>query len=332
MQESKTVQAPSVHQKATWDDLRVFYYVVETGSLTGAARVLGLTQPTVSRRIEELEQRLKARLLIRGPGGVTPTEAGLSVHDHVRTMERSADSIERLIDSQERTDGGRVGLAVPDGVGAYFLMPVVAAFQRENPGVLLTLDCGLWPDSPLNGHTDVALQYDEDRQADTVSSTVATVHYVLAASRDYLDTYGTPTTLADVAGGRYIHHSAQKRQPDTWGRKTDALQGLADPAVATNSSAVMVQAILHGAGIGPLPTALFADHPDLVMLDFPPIAQPKLWVRHHVDGLRSPRVRRVVDWLHSVFDPRTHPWFRAELVPPSEFQIPSPARISAARR
>jgi len=319
MQESKVVPLPSVHQKATWDDLRVFYYVVETGSLTGAAKALGLTQPTVSRRIEELEQRLRARLLIRGPGGITPTDAGLAVHDHVRTMERSADSIERLIDSHERRDSGRVGLAAPDGVAAYFLMPAIAEFQRENPGISLSLECGLWPDSPLGGHTDVALQYDEDKQPDTLSATVATVHYVLAATRDYLDTYGMPRNLADVAGGRYIHHSAQKRQPDTWGRRTDALQGLADPAVATNSSAVMVQAILYGAGIGPLPTALFPAHPDLVMLDFPPIAEPKLWVRHHVDALRSPRVRRVVDWVRSTFDPRTHPWFRAEFVPPSEF-------------
>lgn len=319
MQETKVVNLPVVHQKATWDDLRVFYHVVETGSLTGAARVLGLTQPTVSRRIEDLESRLGARLLIRGPSGITPTEAGLAVHDHVRTMERSADSIERLIDTQERSDTGRVGLAVPDGVGAYFVIPKIAEFQRENPGIMLTMDCGLWPDSPLVGHTDIALQYDDDKQTDTVSTPIATVHYVLAASRSYLETYGYPKTWADVANGRFIHHSAQKRQTETWNPKTLALQGLSDPALTTNSSAVMVEAILHGAGMGPLPTALFPTSPQLVMLDFPRLAAPKLSLRYHVDARRSPRVRRVIDWLRGVFDPRTHPWFRAEFIPPSEF-------------
>jgi DNA-binding transcriptional LysR family regulator len=315
-----TDEMTSLRQRAAWDDLRVFFYVIETGSFSAAAAALGLTPSTVSRRMDDLEVRLSAQLLVRTPAGVHPTEAGEAILDHVRTMERSAGAIERLVVGHDRKGEGRVGIFAPDGIGAFILMPELAAFHRENPKITLALDCGLWADSPLKGQIDLSLQFDEDKQPDIVSETLATIHYCLFASRSYLDTYGWPRTLADVATARFVHHSAQKRQPETWNSKTAALLAMADPSLQTNSSAAMLMAIQGGAGIGPMATAAVLFCPDLVALDFPPVASPKLWVRYHCDLARTARVKRVLDWLKSVFDPKTKPWFRPEYLHPSTFE------------
>ena len=318
IQKTTPLSAPA-RQKADWDDLRVFFYVVKTGSLTAAAAVLGLTQPTVTRRLDELEARLGAQLMIRSGGRITLTAAGESVNDRVLTMERSAAAIERSIVDQDRRPEGRVGLAAPDGVAGFFLAPRIAEFQRENPKILLSMNSGLWPEAGLRAPTDVSLQYLEETGADMIVAEVATVHYVLVASRQYLDLYGEPRSLAEIALTRYIHHSAQKHQPGTWDSKTASVLELTDPALETNSSLAMLSAIKYGGGVGPVPTALLRLEPDLVVLDAPPVASPKLWMTYHLDVARSARIRRVTDWIRSVFDPRSNPWFRTEFVHPSEF-------------
>jgi DNA-binding transcriptional LysR family regulator len=318
IQKTAPLPAPA-RQKADWDDLRVFFYVVKSGSLTGAAAVLGLTQPTVTRRLDELEARLGAQLLIRGPGRIALTEAGDEVYDRVLTMERSAAAIERLVVNQDRRPEGRVGLSAPDGVAGFFLAPKVAEFQRENPKILLSINSGIWADAPLRAPTDISLQYLEETGADMIVAEVATVHYVLVASRQYLDLYGEPRSLADIALTRYIHHSAQKHQPGTWDSKTASILELTDPSLETNSSLAMLSAIKYGGGVGPVPTALLTLEPELVVLDAPPVASPKLWMTYHMNVSRSARIRRVADWIRTVFDARTHPWFRTEFVHPSEF-------------
>lgn len=318
IQKSALTQA-AARQKADWDDLRVFYYVVKAGSLTAAATALGLTQPTVTRRLDELEARLGAQLLIRGPGRTAVTEAGEAVYDKVLTMERSAGDIERLIVDHDRRPEGRVGLSAPDGVAGFFLAPHVAAFQRENPKILLSINSGLWPDAPLRAPTDVFLQFTEETGPDMIVTEVATFHYVLVASRQYLDIYGEPRSLADVALTRYVHHTGQRHQPGTWDSKTSSVLELADPSLETNSSLAMMMAIKYGGGVGPVPTGLLRLEPDLVVLDAPRVASPKLWMTYHHDVARSARIRRVVDWVKAVFDPRIHPWYRTEFVHPSEF-------------
>jgi DNA-binding transcriptional LysR family regulator len=315
----KSAAAAPARQKADWGDLRVFYYVVTTGSLTGAAASLGMSQPTVSRRLDDLEARLGAQLLTRGPGGIVVTEAGEAIFDRVETMERSAAAIERQIVDQDRRPEGRVGISAPDGVAGFFLSPRIAGFHRENPRILLTINSGIWPDAPLRAPTDIFLQYEPETSPDMIAVEVATVHYVMVASRQYLDLYGEPSSLAEIAQARYVHHSAQKHQPETWNSKTAPLLDLAEPALETNSSLAMFTALKYGGGIGPVPTGLVKLEPDLVVLNAPVVASPKLWMTFHLDVARAARVRRVTDWIKSVFDQRENPWFRPEFVHPSEF-------------
>ncbi len=306
-------------QRADWSDLRVFYAVVEMGSITQAAAALGLTQPTVTRRIEELEGRLGAKLINRTAEGLSLTEAGELVYDRVLTMERSAGAIERLVFNKDREDEGRVGVLAPDGVASFILAPNLPDFLRTNPKISVSLDCGFWPDSPLSSEIDVTLQFDPVSNPDVAATPIATFHYGLYAAQSYIDLYGKPTSLAQSAEHRYIHHPAQKRQKDKWDAKSVAFQGLANVAFESNCSAATLAAIKNGAGIGALPTAIYEVEPDLVMLDIPSQLKTTLWMCVHREAVRTARIRRVMDWMGTVFDQRTKPWFRSEYVPPSEF-------------
>jgi DNA-binding transcriptional LysR family regulator len=306
-------------QRADWSDLRIFWAVVEAGGFAAAGRALGIGQPTVTRRVEDLESRLNTKLLIRSPAGISMTEAGALIHDHVQTMERCAAQIEHLALNKDRREEGRVTLSAPDGVGSLLLAPAVADFARMNPRIGLSLDCGMWPDNPVSGDNDISLTFDRPDNPDMICTRLASFHYGLFAARGYLDLYGTPRTLAEAAGHRAVIHSAYGREKESWGQKTSALRDLAVINIETNSSSALLNAVKAGAGIAPMPTYVAVLEPELVMLDFPPLAKPTLWMCHHRDIARAARIQRVADWLIALFDQREKPWYRAEFIPPSEF-------------
>jgi DNA-binding transcriptional LysR family regulator len=334
IQKSKPLP-PMAPQRADWSDLRIFYAVASRGGFSAAARAIGQTQPTVSRRMEELEARLGVKLLNRSPHGLSLTEAGETIFQFVQTMEHSSNAIERLVFNADKREEGLVNIACTDGVASLALAPAVADFFRVNPKISLALECGLWPTEPLPGSVDVTLQFDRIASPDVIAEPVATLHYALYGAPSYFDLYGRPRSLPEAAQHRYIHHIAQNRESSVLPSTTPALQNLADRKLTTNSSAAMVDAIRFGAGIGPIPTSVGVLYPDLEMLELGEIAAIDLWMCVHRDVAKSARIRRVTEWLKSVFDRRTKPWYRAEFVHPSEFELaaraPAPARASLAR-
>lgn len=318
-------------RRLDWNDVRTFLAVAESGSLNGAARVLGMTQPTISRRMEDLEYRLGARLFERSTRGVQLTQAGESVRDLAASMARFGDSIVRSVGGRDKSFTGRVRLAAPDGLASFVLMPQIASFQMANPEIDLMIDCGLWQESPLEGEPDLTLAMTEVGPPDVVSVPISRLHYALFASREYLTLYGMPKSFAEVAKHRFVRHPSHKEQVSTWHPKATALAELAGQQLVSNSSAATLLAIKHGAGVGTLPTCVVQFEPDLVMLDLEPTAHPLLYVRYRRAAEHQGRVRRVKEWLVSVFDSADKPWFRDEFVHPRDFERLCAAQRPAAR-
>lgn len=306
---------------ADWDDIKTFVAAAQTGSFGAAARRLKTTQPTVTRRIEDLELRLGARLFDRGLRGVSLTRAGELVYDRALTMQRASLDIERLSLDDENPDAGDVTVAMPEGLGAYVVGLEVADFVRENPGIRLGLDCGFYPENPVDAHVDLSIQLmDAGGVPELTATPLATLHYALFASRQYLETYGAPTRIEEAVGHRFIYHSAQVEKRGRWMPKTSAFIELSSPSMVSNSSTMMLHAIQQGAGIGAIPTAIVAVAPDLVMLDIPPLATSTLWLCHHREATKAGRVAKVAEWVTSIFDARERPWFRPEFIHPREFE------------
>ena len=305
-------------RRLDWSLLRVFFAVAEEGGINAAARALKLNPSTVTRSLDELEQQLNVVLLTRTPKGVTLTQAGEKAYQRSLTIARNAAALELEVRDAEALAEGRVRLAAPDGIAGYFITPKVPEFLRAHPKVSLSVDCGLWPEHPLGGETDLTLTLNEPKSPDVVARPIAHLHYGLFASREYISLYGAPARVDEVLKHPYIHHVAQTHQREMWDARAAAFQVLIDKRMETNSSAVVVEAVRNGAGIAAMPTAVATD-PDLVMLDTATLSPARLWLVHHRDGARPARVRAVKDWLKTVFDPRTQPWFREEFVHPRDF-------------
>jgi DNA-binding transcriptional LysR family regulator len=308
-----------VRRRTDWSDLRLFWAVAELGSFGAAARSLKLGLTTVTRAVDRLESQLGAKLLMRGPQGVTLTEAGHAAYDRALSMERVAAQLEHEVADCDKAPEGRVKLVAADGVAGIFLTPHVAEFVRANPRIDLVVDCELWPDRPLAGDVDIALTFEEPRNPDAIAIPLAHFHYALFASQDYLDLYGVPKSASEIPAHPYIHHVGQNANREGWKIRTAAFQDFVGKRLETNSSAVSFAAVKHGAGIGGMPTAILAHEPSLVMLDSPIQETVQLWLVHHRDVARAARIKRVVSWLKDVFDPRTKPWFRAEFIHPRDF-------------
>ncbi len=305
---------------ADWDDLKTFVAAAQGGSFGAAARRLRTTQPTITRRIDDLETRLGARLFDRGLRGVTLTRAGELVYDRALTMQRASIDIERLTFDSDSPETGDVTIAAPEGIGGYLLGFEVADFMRENPGIRLGLDCGFYPENPVDAHIDLSIQLtDAGGKPELAATPLATLHYALFASQDYLDTYGTPTRIEEAVGHRFLYHSGQVSARGNWAKKTSAFVELAAPSMVVNSSTAMLHALERGAGIGAIPTAIVAVAPHLVMLDIPPLASATIWLCHHREAVKSARVARVAEWVAGIFDARERPWFRPDFIHPREF-------------
>jgi DNA-binding transcriptional LysR family regulator len=320
-----------------WDAIRVFLAVALTGSVNKAAAELKLQPSSVSRRIDELEHRLEAKLFDRRRTGMILTDAGADLYDHAQSMQRHADDIERSVRARDRREEGLVTIAAPDGIGSLWIAPRVGEFVARNPRIQLSLDCRIGPTPPdADRRPDVSIVLDKTHaEIGDDASALATMHYVFMASPRYLETYGTPKSIAAAAGDhRALRQTGQVSQRETWGARANAVEALASFAFETNSSQALVASLQAGAGIAVAPTYLKTIAPELVVVGAEPAVPIKLWLVIHRESRQAARVARVAEWLKAMFDPRQNPWFRDEFVAPEEFAaaLEKPEKAIRARR
>lgn len=304
-----------------WSDLRTFYAVATAGSMNAAAELLGVTQSAVSKRLGQLELRLGARLLERSPTGIQLTEAGVEALDHVTTMMRASQSLENTLRGLETRPHGEVKVWSNDGILAYCIMPNASSFLAENPGLRLSILSDRYLPKAGPGYADVVVSFEQPKQAEVISFPLATLHYCVFASRDYLATYGAPSGPLDVGAHRVLHHALYVETPG-WKDKTSQIAALVEPALITDCSAALLQATAAGAGISAMPSYAARLDSRLTALPIPPLASVKVWLSYHETARRVPRIRTVVDWMRDVFDRKKNPWFREEYIPPSLFDAP----------
>lgn len=303
-----------------WDDLRVFAVVAECKSLSRAAQVLRVTTGMVSRRLNDLEQRLEVKLFNRTKAGVTLTEAGDDIRDRALSMQRFADAIEGSVRGRDRKAEGTVTIAVPDGLASYWVAPRLGQFLSENPKIQITLDCGgLTRDMGSSPDISITAEKTVADLGDTINP-LAMLHYVFLASPQYLEVYGEPQSVAAAAGEhRTLKHVAQTFQREKWGPRVAAIEALATFSLVSNSSAAVVSALLGGAGVATAPSLFCHLYPELQIVG-PSMSVPiQLWLVEHKQAQGSARVERAARWLRSLFNTKANPWFRDEFVPPAQF-------------
>ena len=302
----------------SWDDFRFFVATSTAGSFSKAASDMGVTQPTISRRIESLEHRLGVRLFDRLPNGVTLTAKGESILDAALQIESTVLEIQRNVHGSDKRLEGTVRISVTDGLATYWMTPRLLAFQAKNPGIAIEFQCSMEPADPLKMQTDLSIRYQMPAAPDLIVVKLGTMHFVPWASPDYIARHGVPNTPKELLHHRLLDHQSYKFDAGAgdWNDWFALARAANLISYMTNSSASMASAIQSGLGIGMLPTYACECVEGIVPLSFDLRTSSDIFLTYHPSIQGTARVRTVIDWIRSLFDHGASPWFRDEFHPP----------------
>lgn len=286
-----------------WTLYRSLLGVLREGSLSGAARALGIAQPTVGRHVVALEAALGVALFTRSQTGLLPTDAALALLPHARAMESTAAALERTAASYGDGSGagenvrGVVRVTASEVIGIEVLPPVLAALRARHPALVVELLLSNSVQDLLQREADIAVRMTRPSQDQLVARRVGVIELGLFASADYLARCGTPATLDALAEHTLVGYdsvtprvrAALKHWPQ-WGR-----DGL---ALRTDSDVAQLALIRAGAGIGICQAPLARRSPALVRVLPTAFTMPlETWVTMHEDLRDSPRCRVTFDAL-----------------------------------
>ncbi len=285
-----------------WGALRVLLAVAERGGFSAAARALAISQPTVSRRVDELERAFGTRLLVRRSRGAVATPAGERVLAEVRRMAEGAAAARAAVDGASSRRACAV--SATEGLGTLWLPRHLAALRAAAPGVRLELIVDNLNADLSARHADVAVRLARPRQPDLVVRRVGTLGFGFFASPAYLAARGAPRRLGDLRRHDHVGFAPRPAAPPLpphlrW------LQGLAPPerfAVASSNLVAMIELARAGHGIMLGALAAVGDDPGLVRVL--PRARPPamgIWLAAHADVRRDPTVRQIFDALAALF-------------------------------
>jgi len=274
-----------------WEDQRAFLAVLHEGSLSGAARALGVAQPTVRRRLEALERALGMALFTRSPGGLSPTDAARELAPHAQTMASAADAFGRAASGRPGDMAGTVRISASDVLGVEVLPAMLATLRAAHSRLALELSLTNRNEDLLRHEADIAVRMARPTQMAIVATRVGVVSLGLFARRDYLTRHGTPASLADLRRFAMIgpdRASVDLRLMRDWGLDVRP----SDMALRTDNHLAQLAAIRGGLGIGVCQQALAARDASLVSV-LSEAFHPGLetWVTMHEDLRRMQRVR-----------------------------------------
>jgi len=280
-----------------WELYRSFLEVVRDGSLSGAARRLATTQPTIGRHIAALEARLQLSLFIRSPRGLLPTKAALDLLPHAEAMAAAANALARAASGDAGADHGAVRITASETIGCEVLPAILADFRRAHPAIVLELVLTNRNEDLLRGEADIAVRMMRPTQQALVARCIGPVAIGLYAHEAYIAAFGMPASLGDLSGHcligfdrddhsfRAIGQGAGRFSRESFGFRCDA-------------ELAQLAALRAGVGIGGCQTRLAARVPALTRLlaedvDF----KLEMWLAMHEDLKMTRRVRLVFDHL-----------------------------------
>ncbi|MFT5114704.1 MAG: DNA-binding transcriptional LysR family regulator [Parasphingorhabdus sp.] len=277
---------------SNWDDLRFFLAIARQGTLTGAGKILGVSQPTVSRRLESLEGQLKTRLFDHSRLGYELTSAGLDLFETTQKLEQDVAEVQRRIYGEDQNLTGGLRITCTEIFLNGFLTPFIWKFSKRHPDIELSILC---TQSQLNlsrNDADLAIRFTRHPPENLVGHNLAGVAYAIYAAKDCIGTQYDP---ADRDSWEWIgvHDEMHNRMLFQSVLPKIQFKHRIDDMSAMQS---MVQC---GLGVSVLPCYI-ADRDPLLQRLHPDILSEStisLWVLHHPDVRRVYRLRLFVKFL-----------------------------------
>ena len=283
--------------KFDWNRAKAFLVTAEEGSLSAAARALGMAQPTLGRQVDALEEELGVILFERVGRGFSLTPSGLELLDHVRAMGEAANRVSLTAAGQAQSIEGTIRIAASEIHAAVLLPPIVAKLRRAEPGLHVELVASTKASDLKRREADIAIRNFQPTEPDLIAKKIRDVPARLYATPSYLKRIGNPKLPYDLRQADFI-------SIDRSGMFLNGLNALGlslterNFPVMTENYLVMWELVKHGLGIGILDGNI-GDAEPLVrraLPDFEPFVFP-IWLVAHRELNTSRRVRVVFDLL-----------------------------------
>lgn len=280
-----------------WEDLRILRTVLDEGSLSGAARALGLSQPTVGRRIRTLEEAAGGPLIERLPDGIRATALAQSILPHAHAMQRAADEVARVLRTHGAAIDGTVRIACGFLVGRW-LAGRLAAITEGAPELEVVLDVRVELVNLDRGDADVALRSRRPESGNLYAKKIGHNKYAIYGAPGYVEANPAARTEERYTSCRWVGYD--EAQAHLASVRWLAERRARPPQLRCTSSLLHLDAVIGGAGLGLLPTML-GEREGLVRLTEPlEDLGYDMWLVAHRDARALPRVRHVMDRLEAV--------------------------------
>ncbi len=277
-----------------WDDLQSFLAIARHGTLSAAARALGVTQTTMGRRLTAMEGRAGARLLSRTPGGFVLTPAGEAVMGNVERIEAEALAVERRINGRDIRLEGVVRVTSVEILAVDVLTTAFAALQRDHPGIVLDVAADARSLSLARREADIAVRLARLTQQDLAVRRLGTLGFGVYASAAYLDRHGMPDLAAGAPGHGVILNIAEAMHLPEMGWFAGMTQ---QARLAMRHNSRYGQRAAAEAGMGLVALSRFmGDAAPLVRIATPePCPAREIFLAVHQDIRHTPRIRAVTE-------------------------------------
>lgn len=283
--------------KIDWNQLRAFLETAETGSLSAAARKLGLTQPTLSRQVAAIEQRMGVTLFERVGKAMALTPTGLDLLEHARAMGAAAQALSLAATGRSQAVGGVVSVSATDMVAAQLLPPLVRQLREQEPGIAIEVISSNALSDLLRREADIAIRHVKPDQPDLIARLIREATACFYASEDWVKIHGHPRTAEDAVHLPFVGS-------DRSGQFLAYLRMHGLPLSEANFSSYSDHSVAHwalvrqGMGIGAMMDEIARDTPGMVRVldDLPPVRFP-IWLVSHRELRTSRRIRVVFEAL-----------------------------------
>lgn len=284
-------------EEPSWEFYRTFLAVYEAGSLSSAARALGLSQPTAGRHVEALEEALDTRLFVRTHRGLSPTRAAHALHPYASSLQSTVAALLRAVPADPKVVRGTVRISASEVIGVEVLPEILADLCTREPELEVELSLTNRIEDLLQRDVDIAVRNTRPIQAALTVRRLREIHLGLFAHRAYLDRCGLPNTIEQLDEHCLIGFD----------HVTPDVQALAEHvprfaparfALRTDNQVAQLALVRAGCGIGVCQVRLARRAPTLIRVlpdDFD-IAMPTYVVMHE-DVRRAPHIRVVFDAL-----------------------------------
>jgi DNA-binding transcriptional LysR family regulator len=283
--------------KFDWNKARAFLVTAEEGSLSAAARALGMAQPTLGRQVDGLEQELGIVLFERVGRGLTLTPSGLELLDHVRDMGEAAGRVSMTALGQSQALEGTICISASETYAVELLPPIIAKLRIMEPGIQVEIVVANHASDLRRREADIAIRNFRPTEPDLIAKKIGDADAILYATPDYIEKIGNPTKPYDLRHADFVnmdHGGMMLKGLNTLGL------GLTEAnfPLLTESYLVMWELVRQGAAIGILDAYIGDADPIVrrVLPDLEPLVFP-IWLVSHRELTTSRRIRMVYDFL-----------------------------------